>query len=128
MNRKWIVFLLILGTYALLTSISVYPAFKYWNSHLIGRAPDAEQNGWNFWWIDRSFQQGYLLPYHTELLYYPRGVQPGLSHFRSIQWIFKSLITEIVPDQHSRLVQCAGCVGVHGRLAIGLFPCKIRHR
>lgn len=73
-HKKWATFLLVLGVYVIFASIAIYPAFKFWNSYLIGRAPDAEQNAWNFWWIDRSFQQGYLLPYHSDLLYYPRGV------------------------------------------------------
>jgi len=109
------VLLPILGIYSVLSIIALYPALKYWNTQLIGRAPDVAQNVWNFWWIERSFQQGYLFPYHTELLYYPRGVSLAyhtLDLFNGYISLFLRILLRInIPSSYNTLVFLACLVG-----------------
>jgi hypothetical protein len=105
----------ILGIYSLLSLIAVSPATKYWNTQMIGRAPDVEQNVWNFWWIERSVRQGYLFPFHTDLLYYPRGVSLAyhtLDLYNGYGSLFlRNLLRISFPSSYNTLVVIACLIG-----------------
>src|SRR5438105_2826977 len=60
--------------YFILALIVTYPAIIHFTSSVPGDLiADRDQNLWNLWWIREAF--GHLAnPFHTNLLYYPYGV------------------------------------------------------
>src|SRR5207248_8792234 len=65
--------LLVFGGYLLLTLALTYPIAK----DLFTRVPgggDAWQHIWNLWWVKHALLDLHTNPYHTELIYYPNGV------------------------------------------------------
>lgn len=65
--------LLVLLGYSLLTVVLTYPvAFRLFSE--VPGGGDAWQNLWNLWWVKQALLVLQTNPYHTDLLYYPNGV------------------------------------------------------
>ncbi|HET6260689.1 MAG TPA: hypothetical protein VFG99_00435, partial [Chloroflexia bacterium] len=65
--------LLAVAGYVALTLALTYPiAFKLFSE--VPGGGDAWQHIWNLWWVKEALLNLHTNPYHTELLYYPEGV------------------------------------------------------
>lgn len=65
--------LLVLAGYTLLTVLLTYPiAFRLFSE--VPGGGDAWQNIWNLWWTKQALLVEHTNPYHTDMLYYPQGV------------------------------------------------------
>ncbi|MEP6774747.1 MAG: hypothetical protein ABJA50_04050 [Chloroflexota bacterium] len=65
--------LLALGGYTALTLILTYPVALRLSSEVPGGG-DAWANIWNLWWVKQALLDRHINPYHTDMLYYPGGV------------------------------------------------------
>lgn len=65
--------LLVLGWYIVLTVLLTYPVALRLFSEVPGGG-DAWHNIWNLWWVKQALLDIHTNPYHTDLLYYPGGV------------------------------------------------------
>lgn len=59
--------------YAILTVIMTWPITANLATQVPGGG-DAWQHIWNLWWVKKSLLDLHTNPYHTDLLYYPNGV------------------------------------------------------
>ncbi|MEO5952778.1 MAG: hypothetical protein ABIQ44_09960, partial [Chloroflexia bacterium] len=59
--------------YTVLTVIMTWPITANLATQVPGGG-DAWQNTWNLWWVKKSLLDLHTNPYHTDLLYYPNGV------------------------------------------------------
>lgn len=64
---------LALGAYAAITLVLTYPVALKLSSEVAGGG-DAWHNVWNLWWVKQALVDRHVNPYHTDLLYYPGGV------------------------------------------------------
>jgi hypothetical protein len=65
--------LLVAGGYLLLTLVLTYPiAFDLFSQ--VPGGGDAWQHIWNLWWVKHALLDLHTNPYHTDLIYYPDGV------------------------------------------------------
>lgn len=64
---------LVLLGYGLLTVALTYPVAFQLTTQLPGGG-DAWQNVWNLWWVKQALLVLHTNPWHTDLLYYPEGV------------------------------------------------------
>ncbi len=72
-NSKLKAHLLVLGGYVLLTVLLTYPIpFRLFTE--VPGGGDAWQHVWNLWWVKHALFGLHTNPYHTDLLYYPQGV------------------------------------------------------
>ncbi len=63
-----------LGLYSLLSLVVTYPLVLHLGSETLGpRHPDRMQNMWNLWWVAVALLDRHTDPFHTDLLFYPRG-------------------------------------------------------
>jgi hypothetical protein len=69
----WRVHLLVLAGYTLLTLLLTYPIPLRLFTDVPGGG-DAWQHIWNLWWVKQALLNLHTNPYHTDLLYYPQGV------------------------------------------------------
>jgi hypothetical protein len=71
----WVPHLLaLLGYFALAVLVS-WPTILYFDSRITGNLiPDRDQNLWNLWWLKEALVVRHTNPFHTDLLYYPTGV------------------------------------------------------
>jgi hypothetical protein len=65
--------LMILLGYTLLTLALTYPVPWKLSTEVPGGG-DAWQHIWNLWWVKHALLERHTNPYHTDLLYYPYGV------------------------------------------------------
>ena len=65
--------LLVLAGFALLTFVLTLPLGLRLFTHVVGGG-DAWQHIWNLWWVKEALVNLQTNPYHTDLLYYPQGV------------------------------------------------------
>src|SRR6188508_3427738 len=68
----WRIHLLVLAGYTLITFFMTLPLPLELSSKVPGGG-DAWQHIWNLWWVKDSLLH-FQNPYHTDLLYYPEGV------------------------------------------------------
>ena len=65
--------LLVVAGFVLLTFLLTLPLGLRLSTHVVGGG-DAWQHIWNLWWVKEALLNLHTNPYHTELLYYPQGV------------------------------------------------------
>jgi hypothetical protein len=65
--------LLALGGYTALTVMLTYPVVLKLSSEVPGGG-DAWANIWNLWWVKQALLDRHVNPFHTDMLYYPGGV------------------------------------------------------
>src|ERR687885_2630955 len=65
--------LLVLAGYVLLTILMTNPVpFRLFTE--VPGGGDAWQHIWNLWWVKHALLDLHTNPYHTDLIYYPNGV------------------------------------------------------
>ncbi|MGI8586235.1 MAG: hypothetical protein ACR2M0_00910 [Chloroflexia bacterium] len=71
----WLPHLLALLAYFALAVLFTWPTVLHFDSRITGNLiPDRDQNLWNLWWVKESLLVRHTNPFHTDLLYYPYGV------------------------------------------------------
>jgi len=73
----------VLGGYVLLSLAYAWPLVAHFGDRLAGDGFDMYVFQWGNWWVLRSLGQGQS-PYHTQMLFYPQGVN---LYFLSFSWL-----------------------------------------
>ncbi|MDQ2808938.1 MAG: hypothetical protein M3Z04_18845, partial [Chloroflexota bacterium] len=73
--RAWLPHLGALLGYAALAVLVTWPTLPNFFTRITGNLiPDRDQNLWNLWWVREALLVHHTNPFHTDLLYYPYGV------------------------------------------------------
>ncbi|HUS15020.1 MAG TPA: hypothetical protein VM536_08400, partial [Chloroflexia bacterium] len=68
--------LVVLGGYLALAVLFTWPTVLRFTERITGNLiPDRDQNLWNLWWVKEALLARHTNPFHTDLLYYPFGVE-----------------------------------------------------
>jgi hypothetical protein len=71
----WLPHLLAALAYLALAVLVTWPTVLHFDSRITGNLiPDRDQNLWNLWWAKTALLDLHTNPFHTDLLYYPFGV------------------------------------------------------
>jgi len=74
-RRAWLPHLGALLGYAALAVLVTWPTLPNFFTRITGNLiPDRDQNLWNLWWVREALLVRHTNPFHTDLLYYPYGV------------------------------------------------------
>lgn len=75
-RRLWFPHVLALLGYAALVVLVTWPTLPNFFTRITGNLiPDRDQNLWNLWWVREALLVRHTNPFHTDLLYYPYGVE-----------------------------------------------------
>ena len=81
--RVWRPDLLALISYVILSLAYLWPLARHFGTEMAGDGFDRYVFQWTNWWVKHSLSRG-LSPYHTEVMFYPEGVD---LHFLSFSWL-----------------------------------------
>ena len=81
-RRRWPDLVALLG-YVLLSVAYLWPLVRRFGAAMAGDGFDRYVLQWTNWWVTRALSQGQS-PYHTEMIFYPQGVD---LYFLSFSWL-----------------------------------------
>ena len=82
LRRRW-PDLAALVAYVLLSTAYLWPLVRRFSTEMAGDGFDRYVFQWTNWWVTRALSHGQS-PYHTEMMFHPRGVD---LHFLSFSWL-----------------------------------------
>ena len=95
--RRWWTDVVVMAIYALMTVVMTWPLVLRLNSHFAGANIDVWINPWVTWWTEKALSEGLNL-YHTDWMFYPRGVSLAFHSFSHVNTVLALLLRPWLGD------------------------------